>query len=102
MESTLATNLRSLRKERGWTQQTLADRLGLTRPTLGAYEEGRSEPKLSVLIDMAACFKVTVDALVRGSEVEVNSRRVKGDGLRILTVSVDTERDNERVVVVPV
>ena len=64
--SKLPENLKSLRKAKGWTQQALADRLGLTRPTLGAYEEGRSEPKLSVLIDMAACFGTTVDALVRG------------------------------------
>ena len=102
MESKLAENLKALRKARGWTQQALAERLGLTRPTLGAYEEGRSEPKLSVLIDMAACFDITVDALVRGSEAEMHAERVKGDGLRILTVSVDAERDNERVVVVPV
>ena len=102
MQSKLAENLKALRKARGWTQQALAERLGLTRPTLGAYEEGRSEPKLSVLIDMAACFDITVDALVRGSEAEVNAERVKGDGLRILTVSVDKEHDNERVVVVPV
>ena len=102
MQSKLAENLKALRKERGWTQQALADRLGLTRPTLGAYEEGRSEPKLSVLIDMAACFDITVDALVRGGEDEVATERVKGDGLRVLTVSVDREDDNERVVVVPV
>ena len=102
MQSKLAENLKVLRKERGWTQQALADRLGLTRPTLGAYEEGRSEPKLSVLIDMAACFDITVDALVRGGEDEVATERVKGDGLRVLTVSVDREDDNERVVVVPV
>jgi transcriptional regulator with XRE-family HTH domain len=102
MQSKLSENLKRLRKERGLTQQALADRLGLTRPTLGAYEEGRSEPKLSVLIDMAACFDITVDALVRGSQAEVTSARVKGDSLRILTVSVDAEHDNERVVVVPV
>ena len=102
MQSKLPENLKALRKSRGWTQQALADRLGLTRPTLGAYEEGRSEPKLSVLIDIAACFNITVDALVRGSDAESSAERAKGDGLRILTVSVDAEHDNERVVVVPV
>jgi len=102
MQSKLAENLKALRKERGWTQQALADRWGLTRPTLGAYEEGRSEPKLSVLIDMAACFDITVDVLVRGGDNEVAAERVKGDGLRVLTVSVDALSDNERVVVVPV
>ena len=102
MQSKLPENLKALRKSRGWTQQALADRLGLTRPTLGAYEEGRSEPKLSVLIDIAACFHITVDALVRGSDAETSAERAKGDGLRILTVSVDAAQDNERVVVVPV
>jgi len=102
MQSKLAENLKALRRERGWTQQALADRVGLTRPTLGAYEEGRSEPKLSVLIDLAACFEITVDALVRGDVDERASERAKGDGLRVLTVSVDATSDHERVVVVPV
>jgi transcriptional regulator with XRE-family HTH domain len=102
MESKLAENLRALRKARGWTQQALAERLGLTRPTLGAYEEGRSEPKLSVLIAMAACFDVRVDDLVRGDEAARAAERAKGDSLRILTVPVDASTDRERVVVVPV
>lgn len=102
MQSKLPENLKSLRKERGWTQQVLAERLGLTRPTLGAYEEGRSEPKLSTLIDIAACFDITVDALVRGDENERLASRIQGEGLRILTVPIDASSDRERVVVVPV
>ena len=102
MENKLAENLKALRKERGWTQQALADRVGLTRPTLGAYEEGRSEPKLSVLIDLASCFGVSVDALVKGSDLEQMKQRAQGDRLRILTVSVNEASDRERVVVVPV
>jgi|TARA_B100001564_G_scaffold310944_1_gene282933 transcriptional regulator with XRE-family HTH domain len=102
MQSKLPENLKSLRKSKGWTQQALADRLGLTRPTLGAYEEGRSEPKLSVLIDMAACFGTTVDTLVRGEKDAESAERAKGDRMRVLTVSVDSASDRERVVVVPV
>ena len=102
MQSKLPEKLKSLRKAKGWTQQALADRLGLTRPTLGAYEEGRSEPKLSVLIDMAACFGTTVDALVRGEKNAEAAERAKGDRMRVLTVSVDSASDRERVVVVPV
>ena len=102
MQSKLPENLKAYRKEKGWTQQALADRLGLTRPTLGAYEEGRSEPKLSVLIDMSSCFGTSVDALVRGSEEAQTEERARGEGLRILTVSVDAASDRERVVVVPV
>lgn len=102
MAHKLAENLKALRKEHGWTQQTLADRLGLTRPTLGAYEEGRSEPKLATLIDMAQCFGLSVDALVRGSESEESTARAQGDRLRVLTIPVDSSTDRERLVVVPV
>ena len=102
MTHKLADNLKALRKEQGWTQQALADRLGLTRPTLGAYEEGRSEPKLAVLIDMANCFGMTVDELVRGSDMEQFKSRAQGDRLRVLTIPIDAAMDRERVVVVPV
>lgn len=102
MTHKLADNLKALRKEQGWTQQALADRLGLTRPTLGAYEEGRSEPKLAVLIDMANCFSMTVDELVRGSDMEQFKSRAQGDRLRVLTIPIDAAMDRERVVVVPV
>ena len=40
-------NLRHLRKEKGLTQQQLADKLGITRSLVGAYEENRAEPKNS-------------------------------------------------------
>ena len=44
-----AQHLKTLRKARGLTQQELADRIGLKRAALGAYEEGRAEPRLSLI-----------------------------------------------------
>ena len=44
-ESTrIGSQLKALRKERGWTQSDLAEKAGLKRTALGAYEEGRAEP----------------------------------------------------------
>lgn len=99
----LASRIRTLRKAAGWTQQSLADELGLKRSALGAYEEGRAEPKLATLIAMARHFGMSLDAFVLGeSEEDRKLRRVSGGDLRILSVPVDTASERERVAIVPV
>ncbi|HMP92152.1 MAG TPA: helix-turn-helix transcriptional regulator, partial [Phnomibacter sp.] len=37
-------NLKYLRKQRGWTQEDFAGKLGIKRSLVGAYEEERAEP----------------------------------------------------------
>ena len=61
--------LRELRKERGVTQQKLADDLMITTRTLGRYELGDREPRLSMIFDLADYFKVSIDYLVGRSDV---------------------------------
>lgn len=57
-------NIRKLRLEREWTQEELADRLGLSRQALGNYEKEKREPGIDMLICLADIFGITVDALV--------------------------------------
>ena len=99
----LASRIRTLRKAAGWTQQSLADELGLKRSALGAYEEGRAEPKLATLIALARHFGMSLDAFVLGeSEEDRMMRRVIGGDLRVLSVPVDRSSERERVAIVPV
>lgn len=42
-------NLKELRKELGISQAVFADKLGITRSSLGAYEENRAQPPLLVI-----------------------------------------------------
>lgn len=99
----LAHRIKDLRKGAGLTQQALADAMGLTRSALGAYEEGRAEPKLTTLVAMARYFGLTLDALVHGeSDQERQQRRVTGGDLRVLSVPVDRTSERERVAIVPV
>ena len=51
--SRIGSQLRHFRKKRGWTQSELAERSGLKRTALGAYEEGRAEPRLAALVRLA-------------------------------------------------
>ena len=95
-----ALRLKTLRKAKGLTQQELADRLGLKRAALGAYEEGRAEPRLINVIALADFFGVSADALLKGPDTA--EERQRGKSMRILTVPVREGDAEERVAVVPV
>ncbi len=62
--SYLAINLKKLRKAKRLNQTEFAKIFGLTRATVGAYEEGRAEPKLDKLIEIANYFGLSLDQLI--------------------------------------
>jgi transcriptional regulator with XRE-family HTH domain len=92
---TFAEQLRNYRKTKGVTQAVLAEALGLNRPVIGAYEEGRAEPKLEVLMRMSEYFGISVDQLISEKE------RSPAGELRILPIVVDGATNTERVPLVP-
>lgn len=57
-------NLKYLRKLRGWTQEEFANKLGIKRSLVGAYEEERADPRLEVMEVVCQIFKVTLDELM--------------------------------------
>lgn len=44
--------LMQLRKERGWSQETLAEHLGVTRQTVSKWELGTTTPEMGKLLEM--------------------------------------------------
>ena len=56
--------LRELRKQRGYSQVELADKLGLSKSTIGAYETGDIKPSLDAINQLAEFFMVDVDYLL--------------------------------------
>src|SRR5690606_41270322 len=63
----LKEKVRSLRRELGLTQAALAEKLGVTRASIGAYEEGRAMPSYQFLLGLADLAGTRVDDLLRGS-----------------------------------
>lgn len=57
-------NLKYLRKLRGWTQEEFANKLGIKRSLIGAYEEERADPRLDVLEIVGDIFKLSLDELL--------------------------------------
>lgn len=58
------TRLRELRKGKNLTQQELADRLGLVKGSISAYEKSLKYPSVEVLIKLCNCFEVSSDYLL--------------------------------------
>ncbi len=62
--------LKKRRKELQITQQTLADRLFVTRQTVSRWENGLSYPNLDVLVKVSECLEITLDELLKGEELK--------------------------------
>ena len=58
--------LYELRKEKGMTQQELADKLLVTNRAVSKWETGETFPETAQLVPLAGIFGVTVDELLRG------------------------------------
>ncbi len=70
--SFIGKNIKKIRGVKQLSQQAFADIFGLKRGTLGAYEEGRSEPKIDTIIRIANHFSISIDDLLL-EEMTVNS-----------------------------
>ena len=62
---TLGEKLQRLRKARGWTQEQLAERAGVSRQSLSKWESDGALPDTANVITMADLFGVTTDYLLR-------------------------------------
>lgn len=63
MNSRLPYTLKKLRTKKGLSQQAVADALGLSRSTLGNYEQGTRTPDLDTMSSFADFYGVTIDYL---------------------------------------
>jgi len=59
----LHNTVRKAREERGWSQQELADRAGLSRTGISAIEAGRLIPSTAAALALAAAFNCRVEDL---------------------------------------
>src|ERR1700733_9003726 len=57
---TVGANIRTLRHQRGWSQEDVADRLGISIPAFSKIETGVTDINLSRLEQIANVFEVSV------------------------------------------
>lgn len=67
-------NLKYFRSEEKISQSDLAKETGINQKTIGAYEEGRANPKPDALITLADYFGIRVDELIRNRAAKKSIR----------------------------
>jgi putative transcriptional regulator len=65
----MRNSLRSLRTERGWTQEELGRRLGVSRQAVIALETDRHDPSLDLAYRIAALFGLSVEEVFENPHV---------------------------------
>ena len=68
--SRLSERLRELRTERGWTQDELARRAGLSKSYLSRIEDGERQPSLASLLSLAQAHGVSLASLFAAPTAE--------------------------------
>ncbi len=58
-------NLKLFRKQNGFTQEQVAEKLGVSRQAVAKWERGESVSDIENVIALADMYEVTVDSLVR-------------------------------------
>jgi len=70
LRKAFAARLKELRKQKGWTQKELAQRIGANYQQLNKYECGLHTPPLDKLVSLAEALATTVDYLVAGDPAQ--------------------------------
>lgn len=64
----IADRIQFLRKQKGYSQEELADKVGVSRQAVSKWESEQSVPDLEKIIVMSELFEVTTDYLLKGIE----------------------------------
>ena len=105
--SLVSENIKYLRKLNGLTQEDLAEKVGIKRPSIGSYEEGRAKPKISTLAEISKFFNIPVDMIINCDLIKLSldelyamASESKEKKLKILSITVD-DNDEENIDLIP-
>ena len=75
-------NLKTIRKEKGFSQEQLATRLNVVRQTISKWEKGLSVPDAELLIQLAEVLDVEVSDLL-GKKIEITQGQSEENALAL-------------------
>lgn len=91
MNVEIAQRLASMRREKGYSQEELANKLGLSRQAVSKWERAESSPDTGNLIALADLYGVTLDELVRVDvDISDDVRFEEADKEAVAAVSAET------------
>ena len=61
----LSDRILELRRQRGWSQEELAERMEVSRQAVSKWESGQTAPELDKILELSRIFEVTTDYLLK-------------------------------------
>ena len=89
----LADKIIDERKKNGWSQEDLADKLGVSRQSVSKWESAQSIPDLQRILEMSKLFGVSTDYLLKDEEGDRGSFEAEDPGEIRRRVSMEEAND---------
>jgi transcriptional regulator with XRE-family HTH domain len=107
MKTYFSSNIKFLRKRKGYTQDEVAEHLKMKRPTLSGIENEVSQPTISALLTFSKFYNIAIDTLLnielyKLSELQLRQLEhgedvfIKGGRLRVLATTINPD-NNENI-----
>ena len=81
----------SCRKEKGFTQAALAEKLGITDRAVSKWETGKSLPDASIMIELCKLLEIDVNELLTGEHITMEDYKDKAEE-NLLEMSTKVEK----------
>ncbi len=85
--------LKELRKEKGLTQEQLAEQLNIAGRTVSRWETGRNMPDISTLVELADYFQVSLTEIIDGEGSQKNMELEEKETLLKIADYSENERN---------
>ena len=86
--------LKELRKEKGITQEMLAEQLNVSGRTVSRWETGSNMPDISLLIELAEIYDVSIPEMVNGERKSENMNEEVKEVAQTLSTYATAEKEN--------
>lgn len=70
----LADKIFTLRKNKGWSQEELAEKMGVSRQSISKWESAAAMPDINRIVELATLLGVTTDYLLKDHQEEVDKQ----------------------------
>ena len=85
--------LKDLRKEKGITQEQLAEKLGVSGRTISRWETGNNMPDISLLVEIAEYFDVSIPEIIKGERKSEDMKEEAKEVAETMSDYAKTEKE---------
>ena len=85
--------LKDLRREKGITQEQLAEELGVSGRTISRWENGNNMPDISLLVEIAEYFDVSIPEIIKGERKSEDMKEEAKEVAETMSDYAKTEKE---------